>query len=144
MGTAILLSANWHVNFGMIFDDTMTMKDHVTTKVRSCHSELRTIGKLRKYLSFEAADTFTHAFVTSRLDNGHLFLMVFLILRFRDCNDCKIQQLEFLLIHENLQIPVFLKYLHWLSVTNWIKFKILTLTYNCLHNLAPTYLSNMI
>ena len=37
-----------------------------------------------------------------------------------------------------------LKDLHWLPVANRIKFKILTLTYKCLHNQAPTYLSDMI
>jgi hypothetical protein len=61
-------------NLGILFDDTMTMKDHVTAKVKSCHVQLRTIGKLRKYLSFEAAETLTHAFITSRLDNGNSLL----------------------------------------------------------------------
>ena len=132
-------------NLGIIFDDTMTMKDHVTAKVKSCHVQLRTIGKLRKYLSFEAAETLVHAFITSRLDNGNSLLY--------GLPDTQIQRLQRV---QNTAVRILtrtrkfdhispiLKDLHWLPVTNRIKFKILTLTYKCLHNLAPTYLSDMI
>ncbi len=34
--------------------------------------------------------------------------------------------------------------LHWLPVEKWIVFKILLLTFKCLHFLAPSYLSDLI
>ena len=36
-------------------------------------------------------------------------------------------------------ITPILKDLHWLPVVKWIHFKILTLTYKCLHQFAPEY-----
>ncbi len=40
-------------------------------------------------------------------------------------------------------IPV-LKQLHWLPISSRIKYKILTLTYKCINNLAPIYLSELV
>ena len=34
--------------------------------------------------------------------------------------------------------------LHWLPLSHRIKFKILTITYKAIHNLAPSYISNLV
>jgi hypothetical protein len=41
-------------------------------------------------------------------------------------------------------ITPFLKQLHWLPIQQRIKFKILIMTYKCLHGLAPVYLSDLL
>ncbi len=41
-------------------------------------------------------------------------------------------------------ISPILQDLHWLPVAQRIKFKILLLTFKCLHNLAPEYLSDLL
>ena len=55
-------------NLGVIFDETLTMEDHVSNVCKVSYFFIRLLGKLRKYVNKETAVKITHAFVTSRLD----------------------------------------------------------------------------
>ena len=86
-----------------------------------------------------------HAFISTRLDsnNGLLYgipkTQIKRLQRIQNsavrivtrCNKCE-------------HITPFLKQLHWLPIQQRIKFKILTITYKCLHGLAPGYLSDLL
>ena len=37
-----------------------------------------------------------------------------------------------------------MKYLHWLPIKKQIEYKILVLTFKCVHNLAPAYLTELL
>ena len=52
--------------------------------------------------------------------------------------------LSFILSHKFCHITPVLRDLHWLPVKFRIDFKILLLTFKCLHNSAPSYLRDLI
>ena len=55
-------------NLGVVFDDTMSFKTHITDVCKSSFYHLRNISRIRKYLTPEATEMVVHAFVTSKLD----------------------------------------------------------------------------
>ena len=61
-------------NLGFIFDSTMQHKPQISNIVKTCHLQLRKIGKIRKYLRLSAAEKAVHAFISSRIDNGNSLL----------------------------------------------------------------------
>ena len=65
-------------NLGVMFDNRMLMKTQINSIVKNCNFQIREIGKIREFLSQEAATNLIHAFITSRLDYGMLFSPAFL------------------------------------------------------------------
>ena len=132
-------------NLGATFDKCMNLADHVTNLVKSCNFQLRCIGRARKYLTPEAAEKIIHAFISSHIDCGNSLLY--------NLPDYQIEHVQrvqntaariLTLTKKYDHISPILKSLHWLPVEKRIDFKILTLTYKCLHNLAPKYLEELI
>ena len=111
-------------NLGVIFDNTLTMKDQINSVVKGCHIQLRSIGQIRKYLSAEAASNLIHAFVTSRLDNGNSLLS-----GLPDNQIAKLQRVQNTaarILTRTLKfdhITPILHDLHWLPIEQRIKFK---------------------
>ena len=132
-------------NLGVMFDDRMNMNAQVNAVVKSCNMQLRSIGEIRKYLSTDAAQNLIHAFITSRLDNGNSLLY-----GLPDYMIQKLQRVQNKAARILSRTPKYnhitpiLKTLHWLPVKSRIDFKILTLTFKCLNDLAPEYLSEKI
>ena len=61
-------------NIGAVFDTTMSMLPHVINVCESAFYHLRTISRIRKYLSTQTAEILIHAFVTSKLDHCNSLL----------------------------------------------------------------------
>ena len=62
-------------NLGVIFDDQLTMQNHISNMCRSSSYALHMIGKVRKYLDQATTEKLVHAFVMSRLDNCNSLLI---------------------------------------------------------------------
>ena len=55
-------------NLGVVFDDSMSMKDHIVSVFRSCYCNIRDLRRIRNYLDEKVATTLANALVSSRLD----------------------------------------------------------------------------
>ena len=55
-------------NLGVMIDDQLTFKDHVTSVARSCRFAMLNIRKIRPYLTQHANQLLVQAMVISRLD----------------------------------------------------------------------------
>ncbi len=132
-------------NIGAYLDTEMNMRTHLNNMIRSCYCQLRSIARIRRYLSIESSHKLCHAFITSRID--HMNSLLFKI------PDCHLQKLQ--LIQNNAarvikrlrkfdHITPVLMELHWLPVTQRIIFKILLLVFKCHIQNAPLYLMDMI
>ncbi len=55
-------------NLGVIFDDQLTFKEHITKTARSCRFALQNIRNIRPFLTEHAAQLLFQALVISRLD----------------------------------------------------------------------------
>ena len=123
----------------------MTMKNQVTAVCKSAHFHLRKIGRIRKFISYEACEKLIHAFVTSQLDCGNSALY--------GLPDKQLNRLQRMLhiaariltlTPTACHITPIMKQLHWLPINCRIEFKVLLLTFKSMNNLAPTYLSDLL
>jgi hypothetical protein len=132
-------------NLGAIFDNNMCMQPHVSHLVKSCNAQLRSIGQARRYLTWDATEKVIHAFLSSRLDSGNSLLY-----RLPDTQIQRLQRVQntaariLTRTKKCEHISPIIRSLHWLPISKRIHYKILVLTYKCLHNCAPTYLQESV
>ena len=55
-------------SLSVIFDQSLTFDDYINAICESVHFHIRSIGKVRKFLSFDACATLVHALISSCLD----------------------------------------------------------------------------
>ena len=123
----------------------MSMKQQINSVVKSCNFQLRSIGQIRQYLTSEAASSLIHAFISSRLDYGNSLLAGLPdteLLKLQKVQNTAARILTRTKRYEHIS-PI-LKQLHWLKVKDRIDFKVLMLTYKCLHDQAPSYLMELL
>ena len=132
-------------NLGIMFDNTMSMQQHVKKMCQSGYFHLRNINSIRKILTKENTEKLIHAFVSSRLDCGnsllfgipeHLIHRLQLIQNAAARSICMIRKYD--------HITPSLQTLHWLPIHQRIIFKICLLTWKSLHGQAPSYISDML
>ena len=95
----------------------------------------------RKCLTQDAAEKAIQAFVISRLDCNNSFLY--------GLPRCELEKLQKFRIlppgaKRDSHITQMFKHLHCFPISCRIKYKILTLTYECINNLAPVYLTEVV
>ena len=132
-------------NIGALFDADLTMEDHVKKTCQTCYFHLRNIGKIRKFLNKEATESLVHALITSRLDWGNALLVGVsnhLLDRLQMIQNVAARVIMRVRKYDHIT-PV-LKKLHWLPIRERITFKLLLLTYKAQHNMAPSYLSDLL
>ena len=132
-------------NLGAVLDQHLLLEDHISRTCQTCYLELRRISTIKNYLSKDALKTLVCAFVLSRLDYCNSLLGGIshkLTQRLQ-----KVQNNAARLISSSprhAHISPILKDLHWLPVEQRIKYKLLLLTYKCLTNQGPSYLSDLL
>ena len=120
------------------------MKQQVNLVTRTCYHHIRRISKIRRFLTMDATRSLVNAYVVSRLDycNGLLAgLPDYLLKKLQ-----RVQNRAARLIKKlpwRSRITRYLKELHWLPVTERIKFKVLLITFKSLNNLSPCYLQEL-
>ena len=130
---------------GVILDDKLSFSDHIAATARSCRFQLYNIRKIRPCLTDDAAKLLIQATVISRLDYCNSLLA--------GVTGCVLKPLE--LIQKAAARLVFnhpkfthstrlLRDLHWLPISDRIKFKTLTLAYRAVNGTAPPYLRALV
>lgn len=132
-------------NLGFLLDSSLRLDPQIKKlKASVCH-KLRNIAKMRPFLCERQLQIITQALVLSSLDycNG-LYI---------GANQRILKQLQSLQnraariikgIKRREDVESHLKNLHWLKIQERIEFKILLLTFKCIHGLAPKYLCDLI
>ena len=132
-------------NLGVILDQSLTFDDHISAICQSVHFHIRSIGKVRKLLSFDACASLIHALIGSRLDYCNSILY--------NLPDSKISRLQRVQNQaariltrspRREHITPVLRQLHWLKVRERIRYKILTLTHKAFYGNAPPYLCSLV
>ena len=132
-------------NLGFFLDSDLSMKAHVKHVCKIAHLELRRINSIRRYLTQEATKTLVTSCILSRLDYCNSLLMgtdkaVILPLQ-------RVQNFAARLIFgasRRQPTTPLLKSLHWLPVSERIKFKVCCICFNSVTNTAPEYLSDIL
>ena len=124
--------------YGLI---NMSLKSHITKKCTTAMLSFQKIKLIRRYLTKDAATTLVLGLVISHLDYCNSILY-----GLPDCDINKFQRIQnmsaklVLKCKKSDSATQCLKDLHWLPIRERIIFKMLTLTYKCLHGQAPHHL----
>ena len=132
-------------NLGVIFDQVMSMRQHVNYTSRTAQFHLRNISRIRRYIPEESCKLVVQSLVTSRLDysNGLLYgIPKSAVSILQSVQNSAARIVTKTAPREHIT-PV-LRELHWLPVDRRIEYKILLYAYKALNGLAPEYLCNMV
>ena len=104
-------------NIGVVFDQEMTLVEHVTTIYKTCFLHLRNIAKIRDSPSQKDTEIVVHAFISSKL--GSCYSLLYdppqsLIDRLQAVQNCATSLVIRSRRHDHIT-PI-LKRLHWLPV----------------------------
>ena len=130
-------------NLGVTFDSELRLTQHVNNICRLAALAVYKIGQIRKYLDMKTTERLVHAFVTSRLDycNSLLYgLPQFQLNKLQRIQNSAAR----LTAMKRDNVSSILNDLHWLPISKRIDFKLLLITYKCLNDLAPAYLSELL
>ena len=112
---------------------------------RSTYFHIRSIGKIRNLLSYNAWSTIIHALISCRLDYCNSLLYNVPTHKTDRLQRLQNQCARILTKSPRREhITPVLKSLHWLKIQDRITYKILMLTYKSYYNIAPTYLCELI
>ena len=133
-------------NLGVIFDANLDFKTHISSICRSSFYQIRQLRQIRSSLDRSSAIILANSLVHSKLDycNSLLYgLPASSTIRLQYVQNslarvvCKSSRRQ-------AHTSALLKSLHWLPVTQRIKYKIALLTFKTLHHGKPAYLSDLI
>ena len=130
---------------GACVDDKLNFKIHIASKCQIAMWNLEKLKAICNILTEETCKTLVMGLVISHLDYANAILV-----GLSETDIHKLQQVQNmvakLIFNKNKydSVTECFKKLHWLPIKTRIHFKILTLTYKCLNNQAPEYLSNLL
>ena len=117
-------------NLGVFIDETLSMDVHIKHLCHILFCQLRRLGKIRPFLSTDAANKLTVSFVLTRSDYCNSLLA--------GLHDNKLQCIQnhaaqiVLRKPRHVSATSLLRTLHWLPVKAWIQYKIACLCFQCL------------
>jgi hypothetical protein len=132
-------------SLGVYMDSHSTMERHVNNISRAAYMHLHNIHKIKAYLDRPSLERLIHAFVTSKLDYGNALLLGYpatLLQRLQRVQNSAARILSGCHRHEHVT-PILHK-LHWLPVTQRIKYKVAVLVFKAKHGIGPSYLQELI
>ena len=132
-------------DLGVILDKELNLRQHVNDTCKKAISAIRSISRIRKYMSQSNLKRIVNAFVISRIDYCNSILYGLPTVEHEKLQ--RVQNIAARLITGSSRrdhITPVLKNLHWLPVKLRITFKILLLTYKILNGQSPSYLTSLI
>ena len=133
-------------NLGFYLDETLSMDAHIKYLCRILFCQLRRIGKIRSFLSTDAANKLTVSLILSRLDYCNSLIA--------GLPDNKLNKLQRIQNHaarlvlrksKHESATTLLRTLHWLPVKARIQYKIACLCFQCIYqNSMPPYISDLL
>jgi hypothetical protein len=132
-------------NIGVIFDNHLTLNQHVNNVCKATYLQLRNIGSIRRHLNQDTCEQLVHALISSRIDYGNTLMFGLpntILNRLQKILNTAARITTLTRKHSHIT-PV-LQGLHWLKIEERIAFKILTMTHNVIYKEAPNYIADLL
>ena len=131
---------------GVIFHSALTFDKQMYSVVKGSFFHLRTIAKLKSFLSFkDFKEIVIHALISSQIDSCNSLYYGIChssLSRLQPDQNAAARMLTGTRKRDHIS-PI-LALLHWLPVKYRIDFKVLLLVFKALHGLAPLYISDLL
>lgn len=135
-------------NLGFYIDDTMSLKAQIAAVIQKCNMSLRNLHRIGSKLTKELKIQLVYSCVLSHLDYCNSVMGCISEAQLKTLQKIQNNAVRFIfgLKGKDYHKPItpYLKELHFLPVRQRIIFKIALLTYKSLHNIAPTYISDLV
>ena len=145
IGTESVSMSNSTTLLGVELDNTISLENHIRNTAKSCFFKLHNMFKIRKCITKEAAKTMVHSMMTSKLDYCNSILHGLPDSTVKSL--VSVQKTAARLVTGTMKydhITPVLRELHWLPIRRRIEYKILMLTFKCVHGIAPVYLMDLV
>eukprot|EP00057_Strongylocentrotus_purpuratus_P002063 XP_003723768.1 PREDICTED: RNA-directed DNA polymerase from mobile element jockey-like [Strongylocentrotus purpuratus] len=132
-------------SLGVEIDANLKLNRHVSSLSSSLHFHLSNIARIRPFLDQSACEHAVRALVSSRIDYANSLLCGTSALNVKRLQRAQNRAAKLVFRAKKYDhVTPFLQQLHWLPVEKRITYKILTITYKCLNNSAPNYLTKLL
>ena len=145
IGDCTVVEGDCIKSLGVNFDKHLSMDRQVNATIRTCYHNIRTIGKIRRYISDDACKTLIQSLVISRLDYAnalYIGLPKSMLHRLQLVQHSAARVITHTSRREHIT-PV-LYALHWLPVEQRVKYKVLLHVFKALNDQGPVYIKDMI
>ena len=145
VGEASIPFSNVVKTLGVTLDAELSMEQHVSAVVRSCFFHIRSLSKVRPYITYKAASSIAVCLILSKLDYCNSLLSGLpqkQIKRLQAVQNAAARTV--MKCKKTDHITPILRQLHWLPIQKRIRHKILSATYRSVHDNTPLYLSDLL
>ena len=133
-------------NLGVTFDSSLDFKDHISSVCRSSSYHIRQLRQIRTSLDENSVIILANSLVQSKLDYCNSLysgLPEITIIRLQKVQN-SLARVVCRGSKSRIDTNSRLKYLHWLPVTQRIKYKIALLSFKAMQTHKPSYLSDLL
>ena len=140
VGEASIPFSNVVKTLGVTLDAELSMEQHVSAVVRSCFFHIRSLSKVRPYITYKAASSIAVCLILSKLDYCNSLLSGLppkQIKRLQAVQNAAARSVMKCNNKKTDHITPILRQLHWLPIQKRIRHKILSATYRSVHDNTP-------
>ena len=127
-------------NLGVLCDENLNMKSHISNISRTCFFHLRRLRSVRQQLGRVVTERLVSAFVLSRLDYCNAMLARLPVSHWHLFSGFLMHTRLIFNLKPRDHITSALQELHWLPIRQRIEYKLCLLVYLSINDQAPSYL----
>lgn len=129
---------------GVLLDNELSFRQQINEKCKTAMYTLFRIRQLRCHLDRKSVEQLVHSLVISQLD--YCCTILYGLPKTVTCNLQRVQNFAAkIILHKKKfdSASSCLRELHWLPIESMILFRLLCMSFKCVHGLAPKYLLDM-
>ena len=132
-------------NLGVLIDEHLSLIPQIHSVVKSCRYHLRSMWKIKRFLSADTAKALAHSMILSRIDYCNSLYLIMPAYAIELLQKLQNEAARFgTRTPRRESITPALVALHWIPVKQRISFKVLTILCSALHDSGPQYIQDKI